>query len=133
MCCSVLSAIWLKASQLPCEITGLKNGFQGHVTSHFRGQGSGSPVSPFLSNIEDKAHIESRYWKLRGSESVFQGLVTCCQRSSAVQQKKTSVCFLYEQRATIHSFRNQCCLKVGLQSHKVTVYNLKSTMCTILI
>lgn len=57
------------------------------MTSQFRGQGSGSPGSPFLPDTEDKARIESKPWKLEGSESVFQALVMCCQTSSAEENK----------------------------------------------
>ena len=44
---SLLSLLFeMETSQLPCVVLGLKNGFQGQVTSRFNGQGSASPDSP---------------------------------------------------------------------------------------
>lgn len=60
-----------KTSQLPHVVMGLKHGLQGQVTSRFKGQGSESQGSPSHPDAEDKAHIESRPWRLKVSESIF--------------------------------------------------------------
>lgn len=63
-----------KTSQLPHIVMGLKNGFQGQVTFRFKGQGSESQGSPSHPAAEDKAHIESRPWRLKVLKRRSEGL-----------------------------------------------------------
>lgn len=70
--CSELSLSFDWSLPAACGVTGLKNGFQGQVTSWFRGQHSVSLGSPFFPDTEDKAHIESTSWKPRASQSALQ-------------------------------------------------------------
>lgn len=68
-----ITILYSHCCQLLCVVLCFINGFQGgHVASRFKGQGSAKTYLP-LPDAEDKAHIESRPWKLRGSESVFPG------------------------------------------------------------
>lgn len=68
-----ITILYSHCCQLLCVVLCFINGFQGgHVASRFKGQGSAKTYLP-LPDAEDKAHIESRPWKLWGSESVFPG------------------------------------------------------------
>lgn len=97
--CAVLySVIWLKASQLPCEI---QKGFQGHVTSEV--QRSKFRQSRFT--FPPWFWGQSSCW-VKVSKSVFQGLVMCCEYCTAKENKymfsiSTENCYSFIQETML--------------------------------